>query len=380
MMKKIAIIATEHSADAIGASLIIELKKKNTQFIFYGLGGPKMKKLGFHNIFPVTNQSIIGILDAFRHIFSLYILRKKLISFFLKTQPDIYIGIDAADFNLPIEKKLRKYGVKTIHYVSPKIWAWRPRRIKKIKQSVDNLLCIFPFELMLYQHTDLSVNYIGHPLAYDIPHNPNKLSARKKLGIDNHLIVICIMIGSRSSEIRHHAIIFLKSVKMLLSHHDDIHFVVPVIHTHMLPEMKKMVEQEALISKTDLIIGQSHLAIESSDLVLCKSGTSTLEACLFKKPMVVCYKTDWFTFLMMRLLIKTNFIALPNILSNKQLVPELIQTQVTSNRIHLELLKLLRQNYSNELINEYKLIHKALLTNYTDVVNRVFMSFLMDRD
>ena len=311
-----AIVAGEASGDLLGADLIRALKEQFPDALFEGIGGPKMQAEGFQSLFDMDRLSVMGFIEPLKRLPELLRIRRTIVKRYSENKPAVFVGIDSPDFNLTIEAKLHSLSVKTVHYVSPSVWAWRQGRIKKIKNSVDLMLSLFPFEADFYRQHDVPVRYVGHPLAKQLPMEPDTAGARCALGLDSKTPVLCIMPGSRAGELELMADLFLDVAQV-------IDKVLPGLHT---------------LSVT-LIRQQSHVAMEASDVVLLASGTTALEAMLLKKPMVVSYRLGALTYALVSPFIKTPFASIPNLLSNEMLVPELIQSKATVEALSDEVLK-----------------------------------------
>ncbi len=325
---RIALVAGEVSGDFLGAGLIAALKKQLKNVEFYGIGGSKMIAEGFRTMVPMERLSVMGISDVLWRYPELYQIRRRLISELLANPPDLFIGIDYQHFNLYVETQLKQNGVKTIQYVSPKIWAWRQKRVFKVKKAVDLMLTIFPFEDVFYRHYSVPVRFVGHPLADVIPLENNVALSKKALGIKPNEIVIAILPGSRLSELRHMAAIFIDIINKINVHRPEIRFIFPMVSG----ELKAFFEHHYSINvskaNVKVMIGQAREVMAAADLVLVKSGTATLEAMLLKRPMVVLFKWGVLSHAIIAPQLKIPFVSLPNLLANQALVPEFIQGKI----------------------------------------------------
>jgi lipid-A-disaccharide synthase len=330
-MMSIGMVAGETSGDLIAGMLLKQLQQDWPNLKAVGIGGPTMKQQGFLAWWPNKMLSLIGFgWDVLRQLRKLLAVRAKLQHRLMEEKIQIFIGIDAPDFNLTLEKNLRRRGIKTIHYVCPSIWAWRENRVKKIKSAADHVLCVFPFEPEILAKHGISATFVGHPLANVIPLEPNKLLAREKLGLPSNELIIAILPGSRSSEIKALAHLFFMTASRVRKKYPNIHIVVPA-----LPSQRSLIIQAALNAgfdpslddKIHFLAKQSHLALEACDLTLIASGTATLEAALFKRPMVISYKLNFISRLMYLLYRNKNmpWVGLPNIILRRFAVPELLQ-------------------------------------------------------
>ena len=363
-MTKFAIVAGESSGDLLGSKIIASIQELCPDATFEGIAGPKMVKAGCKQWFNSSELSVMGIFGVLKHLPRILKVRNGLMQKILKNPPDAFIGIDAPDFNLKLEEKLKYRGIKTIHVVSPSFWAWRKSRVKFLNQSADLLLCLFPFEEDLLKEQNVNAVFIGHPLADSIQKEIDVETARNILELKAK-IVITLMPGSRSSEISRHAKLFLETAELLTSKLKDIEFVIPVVDSKIREQLKKILAM--YLTDLQVTITQNiHSAISASDLVITKSGTSTLEAALHKKPMVVVYKMSSLSYWFLKIfnIVHTNFISLPNILLGKKIVPELIQENASSKAIFAEsLFWLSNQQKVIELQQQFDFLHSQLQQN-----------------
>lgn len=376
-MVRIGIVAGEASGDLLGSHLISALKSKRPDIEFVGIAGPKMMALGAHSLFPIEKLSVRGYIEVIRHLFGLLKLRRQLLNHFLSNPPDLFIGIDAPDFNFWLEKKLKNKGIKTIHYVSPSIWAWRKNRLHKIKQAVSHMLALFPFEPALYEQAGIPVSYVGHPLADILPIEPDVTAARDGLKLKPSALVIAMLPGSRQSEVEQHADLFIKTAKLIYAEQPNALFLVPLItrETRQIFELAIFHEPEAL--PIQILFGHAHDAMTAADVVIVASGTATLEAALLKKPMVITYrmpKLSWFLLKGMRL---QPYVGLPNILAAKFVVPELLQDESTPQKLAAATLKLVTDtSYLAEIKAEFTAIHLSLRQNTAEKAAQIILSHL----
>jgi lipid-A-disaccharide synthase len=333
----IALVAGELSGDQLGASLMSELKLRYPNAVFAGVGGPAMKDKGLDAWWDVEELAVMGLAEVLSHLPRLLRLRKSLARRLIKLKPDLMIGIDAPDFNLGLEKRLRDQGIKTVHYVSPTVWAWRSGRVKKIAAAADLVMCLFPFEPDFYQSHGVDARYTGHPMADQIPTKSDRAMARQALGLDPGSSCIALLPGSRRSEVARMSPHILGAAARLVEDRPDMQFVAPMATGHARRQFESMLEKFPGVHCT-LIDGQARLAMSASDLVICTSGTATLEAMLINRPMVVVYRLSNFSYLLTHGLkmFKSPFFALPNILAGEELVPELGQFDANAERIAAE--------------------------------------------
>jgi len=353
-----AIVAGETSGDLLGADLIQGLKKQYPDAVFEGIGGPKMQALGFNSLFDMERLSVMGLWEPLKRLPELLSIRGSIIQRYSANKPVVFIGIDSPDFNAKIEQKLHLAGVKTVHYVSPSVWAWRQGRIKKIKRSVDLMLTLLPFEAEFYHQHQVPVCYVGHPLAKQFPKQPNTSEARQALGLDTNQPTLCIMPGSRSAEVELMAELLLDAAACASQDLGiELQLVMPAANQSRYDQLKKILGTRS--DKVTLLMQQSHRAMEAADAVLLTSGTTALEAMLLKKPMVVGYRMNALSFKLLFPLIKTAHVSLPNLLANKPLVPELIQDKVTVESLSAQVVNLFKTSNS-ELIEQFDQLHQQL--------------------
>ena len=340
MAIKIGIVAGEASGDLIGSRLIRALKALNPEIEFIGIAGPKMVAEGAISLFPMEKLSLHGFgFDVLKEIPGLLKIRRQLYQYFVDHRPDVFIGIDAPDFNFVLEKKLKKKGINTIHYVSPSIWAWRKGRIGKIKKAVNQVLALFPFEPAIYEAAGLKATYVGHPMADEIPLFPDAQDAREQLKISHHSKIIAMLPGSRMGEVRQHAVLFVKTAQNIAKLYPDTLFLVPLVTRETRNIFEDAMFQnfyqhpEEVQPNISILFGHSHLAMQAADFVLVASGTATLEAALLKKPMVITYRMPKLSWQILKRMNYLPWVGLPNILAERFVVPELLQNDATPERI-----------------------------------------------
>lgn len=362
-----AMVAGEMSGDLLGAGLIRALKKTYPNAGFVGIGGKKMQAEGFESLFPMERLAVMGIVDVLGRLFELLKIRRQLKQYFLNNKPDVFIGIDAPDFNLNLEGKLKKAGIKTVHYVSPSVWAWRQGRIKKIAVSVDLMLTLLPFEAKFYQDHGVPVEFVGHPLADQIPIEVDQTKARQQLAYQQSDHLIAVLPGSRSGELKFLGPVFCDTLLALIAKDPTLKFVIPAANAKRKQEIENLLAERNLLagkndrqSKVKVIDAQAQTAMAAADAVLLVSGTATLEAMLLKKPMVVAYKWSGFTHAIISRMVKTPFISLPNLLANKMLVAELIQENADVANL-LPALENVLNSEKNKLIKaEFTRLHQSI--------------------
>ncbi len=363
-MVRIGIVAGEASGDTLGAGLIKELGKKTETLSIEGIGGIKLISSGMKVLYPMERLSVMGITEVAGRYFELKNIRDNLLKYFIQHPPDIFIGIDAPDFNLWLEKELRKAGIKTVHYVSPSVWAWREYRVKKIRVAADLVLSLFPFEAAIYNKYDVPNRYVGHPLADKITNTSSISAVRSNLNIPQERIVVALLPGSRLSEIKRIASPLLKAAALSQTTNSNLYFISGLIDEksrNYFSEIKNKVTPELEVK---IHVGNTHQIMEAADFIMLASGTATLEAMLFKKPMVVAYRLSFITHLIVKLLAKIPYASLPNILAGKMLVPECLQSRCTPEILSFELNKLLSSDkQADQMIMEFSVLSDQLKKN-----------------
>lgn len=367
-MPKVAILAGEPSGDLIASHLMTDLNKQYKNIQYIGVGGPLMKSKGLSSFFDYAHLSVRGYFEVFRNIIKLRQLQKNLIDFLISEKPDVFIGIDAPDFNFAIERALKAKKVRVFHYISPSVWAWRKNRIFQMKKDMHHLFSIFPHELPIFKKIRLPVTYVGHPLASKIPLKPDAMLSRKLLNISKVSKIIALLPGSRMGEVRWHLDTMLKTAQLMHKSLPECLFLLPVNNqANYGYALSQLRNYHAL--NVRLIIGHSHDVINASDICLLASGTASLEAALYKKPMVVMYKTSWFSWLILKRMHLIPFVGLPNILLGKLLVPELLQYEASPQKLAQKLLAVCSdKKYLNNLSGEYKKLHLSLKKNTSQLI------------
>lgn len=359
---RIGIVVGEMSGDLLGADLIKALRKNSACPIeFCGVGGARMLAENFNSLFDIDRLAVMGFVEPLKRLPELLRMRKTLREHFLDWHADLVIGIDSPDFNLDLELWLRERGIKTAHYVSPSVWAWRQGRIHKIKRAVDLMLTLFPFEEQFYRDHAVPVVCVGHPLADQFALAPDVLGARTQLNISADKTIVALLPGSRGGEITQVGAIFLETAAWLLKQRKNLHFVLPAANAARRAQIETLLAARSDKLPVQILDGQSQLAMAAADVVLMTSGTTTLEAMLLKKPMVVVYRIGAWTFALVKRLVKIKFMALPNLLAGRELVPERLQSDVRADVLGPLLLERLdnaamRQQLAEAFLN----IHESL--------------------
>ncbi|HAQ73570.1 lipid-A-disaccharide synthase [Stutzerimonas nitrititolerans] len=323
----VALVAGESSGDILGAGLMQALKVRHPDVEFVGVGGARMEAEGLKPYFPLERLAVMGLVEVLGRLPELLSRRKRLLRTLLDVRPDVFIGIDAPDFNLDLELKLRRAGIKTVHYVSPSVWAWRQKRVLKIRDGCDLMLTLFPFEAKFYDAHQVAVRFVGHPLADAIPLCADRDAARALLNLPTDAPIVALMPGSRGGEVARLGSLFLDAAERLRGLRPGIRFVMPCASPERRTQLEQMLAGRDL--PLTLIDGRSHEALAACDAVLIASGTATLEALLYKRPMVVAYRVAPLTFSILKRMVKSAYVSLPNLLAQRLLVPELLQEAAT---------------------------------------------------
>ena len=355
-------VAGEASSDQLAAHLIAALKKHLPDAEFYGIGGPKMQREGFDSWWPAEMLAVRGYAEVLRHYRAITRMRRQLLRRLLQDRPDAFIGVDGYDFNLWLERRLKRAGITTIHYVSPSIWAWRRNRMAKIIESVSHILALYPFEPELYRDTPVKCSYVGHPLADVIPLQVDQRAVRERLGIAQGRPVVALLPGSRQSELHYMAETFIETAKLLHQRHPRVQFLVPLVSR----ETRLQFETALWKLKADelpftLMFGHAADAVAASDVALVASGTATLETALVGRPMVIAYKMSPWSWRLMRGMRYLPWIGLPNILAGRYVVPEFLQDDATPENLAQALGNLLLDRRAAEAIGRvFDAIHRQL--------------------
>lgn len=370
---KIALVVGEQSGDELGGPLIDSIRKQFPKAEFIGLGGNSMEKRGLVSFFDIKEIAVMGIVEPLLRLRKILNLRKSFKKFLIDQKPDLYIGIDSPDFNLPIAKYLKKQlGIKTIQYVSPSVWAWRKGRIKTMESSVDRVFTLFPFESEVYADSSIEVSYIGHPLSYKFPIEAEETSLEDRTLLENNNKVIALLPGSRNSEISLLGNEMLKAAKLIKNDLPEARFLMPLSS----PDHKALLEQNQDTGIVEFSYGDSQEVLKIADLAIITSGTATLEALLLQTPCVTVYKTGWLSFKIIKPLLNIKYFSLPNLLANKELLPELLQDEVTPENIHTTFMSLIYRDRDKYLL-EFKKIHISLMAGGSDLAAKEIKEMLI---
>ncbi|MBI0104439.1 lipid-A-disaccharide synthase [Gilliamella sp. W8145] len=373
----IALVAGETSGDILGAGLIRTLKKHHPNIKFVGIAGPRMQAEGCQAWYEMEELSVMGIVEVLGRLRRILAIRRDITKRLIDLKPDVFIGIDAPDFNLSLEGKLKQAGIKTIHYVSPSVWAWKQKRVFKIKRNTNLILAFLPFEKAFYDKFDVPCRFIGHKMADDIPLEPDQTAMRQQLGIPVDCQCLALLPGSRHAEVTLLSEPFLKAAQLLRDKFPDLHIVVPLVNGKRRAEFEQIKAEIAPKLNLQLLDGHAREAMIASNASILASGTVALECMLAKCPMVVGYKMKAFTFWLAKKLIKTPYVSLPNILAGKEIVPELLQHDCTPENIANHIVPLLKSDNS-ELKATFLALHKQIRCNADEQAAQAVLDVLKD--
>ncbi|MFV3327777.1 lipid-A-disaccharide synthase [Pseudomonas sp. NY15372] len=370
----VALVAGEASGDILGSGLMRALKARHPDVRFIGVGGPLMEAEGLVSYFPMERLAVMGLVEVLGRLRELLRRRKELIQTLIAEKPDVFIGIDAPDFNLTIELKLRQAGIKTVHYVSPSVWAWRQKRVLKIREGCDLMLTLLPFEAKFYEEKGVPVRFVGHPLADTIPLEADRQAARVALGLGEGPLV-ALMPGSRGGEVERLGALFLDAAQRLRERVPGVRFVSPCANPSRRAQLEQMLQGRDL--PLTLLDGRSHEALAACDAVLIASGTATLEALLYKRPMVVAYRLAPLTYWILKRMVKSPYVSLPNLLAQRLLVPELLQDAATSDALAQTLAPLLTDG--TQQTDSFDQIHRTLRRDASNQAADAVLALLGER-
>ncbi len=362
----IGIVVGEASGDILGAGLMDAIKKRYPDARFEGIGGPLMIARGFKSLYPQDRLAVMGLVEPLKRLPELLRIRRHLCQHFVSDKPDIFIGIDSPDFNLKLEEQVKNAGVPVAHYVSPSVWAWRQKRIFTIARSVDLMLTLLPFEAAFYEQHDVPVKFVGHPLADEFPMDVDVRSARERLEIPESAKVVALLPGSRGGEVKLLGDVFLKTAQWCLRRKPGLKFIIPAANDQRRRQLEAQLAGNPELP-VRVLNGQSQLAMRAADVVLMASGTTTLECLLLKRPMVVAYKMAPVSYAIISRLLKSKFISLPNLLADRKLVPEILQSQANPENLGEAVLHYLdNTDAAASLRVEFARIHQQLRCNASE--------------
>ncbi|GAA5585144.1 lipid-A-disaccharide synthase [Acinetobacter calcoaceticus] len=373
---KIGIVVGEVSGDTLGVKLMRSFREQGIDAEFEGIGGPQMIAEGFKSYYPMETLSVMGIVEVLKDLKKLFAVRDGLINQWTEHPVDIFIGIDAPDFNLRLSKSIKEKNlpIKTVQYVSPSVWAWRQGRVHGIKQSIDLVLCLFPFEKVFYERYEVPAAFVGHPLAKQLPlENPIQI-AKGQLGLDENQKHIALLPGSRKGEVERLLPMLLGAANILHTKYPDIQFLIPAINDARKQQIEQGVEQLAphlkavihILENTDTESKVGRMVMNASDIIALASGTATLEAMLMHRPMVTFYKLHWLTYLIAKFLVKIPYYSLPNIIAGKKVIEELIQADATPENLAAEIEKLMNVEKAQIQVMQHLTMHKQLISGNTE--------------
>lgn len=374
---QIGIVAGEASGDLLGSLLIDALKAVQSDLDFFGIAGPKMQALGARSLFPMQALSVRGYVEALGSLSKILAIRRALKHRLLADKPRLFIGVDAPDFNLSLERALKKAGIASVHFVSPSVWAWRPKRINKVRRAVSHALLIFPFEEEIYRRAGIPATYVGHPLAHALP-DPNRRIARERLGLREEVEYVVLMPGSRPGELNALARLFIETAKCLAAKRPQTRFLIPLVNRETRQAFEQSLhEADALDLPIRILYGHAHDALQAADAALIASGTATLEALLLECPHVITYKVPWLTWQIMRRQALQPWIGLPNILAGAAIVPEIIQNQATPEALAQALEHLLSDHDARDSqIESFRQQRARLKRNTPALIAQALQPFL----
>ena len=342
-LARVGVVAGEISGDLLGAGLIRELKANNPEIEFIGVGGDEMAREGLSQLYDMERLAVMGLVEPLKRLPELLKMRSDLATHFISQKVDLFIGIDAPDFNLGLAKKLKAKDIKTLHYVSPSVWAWRQGRIKSIRKSIDMMLTLLPFEADFYKKHQVPVRFVGHPLATNIQNDRDKSTVRSSLNLDADAVNIALLPGSRSGEIKYLMPLYLEVIQKIARANKDIEFVFAAVNDDKANQIQTVIQDDSLARDASIkvITSKTQDVIAAADLVLAASGTTTLEVMLINRPMVVTYRTDNFSYQIVSRMLKVPYVSLPNLIAGKTLVPEYLQQDATADNLSEALLDML---------------------------------------
>jgi len=380
-MLRIGIVAGETSGDIIAADFINTFKKNYPDVQFEGIAGPLMRDAGCKAIFQTEDMSVMGFTEVLKKLPQLLRIRKQIAAHFIKNPPDVFIGVDAPDFNLTLERKLKGHGILTVHYVSPSAWAWRSYRVKKIARSFDMMLSLLPFEASFYQKHGVDAKFIGHPMADQIPFENSQNEAIEKLHLTENLKTVALLPGSRSSEVKNIFPLLLEAANYSAARDSDIQFVVPAATPKLKILIEELVSQESSDLSITVVEGNARDAMLAADVVMLASGTATLEAMLLKRPMIVTYRMSKLSFQIFKFFTVVKYVALPNFFDDSHPVPEFIQDNATQEKLGEALLELLNNPQKRQaMVQNFQKYHESLKQNASQQATNAVMNLIEEKN
>jgi lipid-A-disaccharide synthase len=328
---RLGLCAGEASGDLLAGSILRAWQQRGTSLDITGIGGDQMQAQGLDSLCAIDRLAVMGLVEPLKRLPELLGIRRRLIAQQQRVAPDLFVGVDSPDFNLPIERRLRVTGIPTAHLVSPSVWAWRRGRIRGIRESVDRMLCLLPFEVDIYREAGIDAMCVGHPLVDELQQLPAAEELRVAMGLPSHKTLLAVLPGSREGEVRHLMPVFADAMQLLQARHTNLHFVIPAADAERHKQIESVLKPAAL--PVSLIRGQGREVMRCSDAIMIASGTATLEAMLLRKPMVISYRMASLSWSILSRLVKTPHVGLPNVLAGEEIVPELLQHHATASRL-----------------------------------------------
>lgn len=358
---RIGIVAGESSGDLLGAGLIQALRERQPDAVIEGIAGPRMIEAGCTALYPSDKLSLLGLVEVLGHYRELRGIRKALYEHFLDTRPDVFVGIDVPDFNLGLQEKLHRAGIPTVQYVSPQVWAWRRYRIRKMARALDLVLCLFPFEVDYYRDHAVNAAFVGHPLADSIDLEVSQSAARQRLGLPEDRHIVALLPGSRVSEVKRLARIFIDTARWCHTRDPQCQFIVPLANPVVAEVFRAVLAGQPDDLPMKLTTGQSHDAMAAADVVLMASGTAALEGMLLKRPVIVAYRVAWLSYQILRHWVRLPFVSLPNLLANEAIIPEYLQDRARPELLGQAIFEYLEQpDRIDKLVDRFTAIHQTL--------------------
>lgn len=373
---RVSMVVAERSGDQLAALLLGGMQRAWPALKADGIGGPQMQALGFESRWSCDELSVRGLVEALIGYRRIIGIRQQLVDSLIRHPPDLFVGVDASDFNLPVEKELTRRGIPAVQLVCPSIWAWRPERVTRIRESVRHILCLYPFEPALLAEHGIEGTFVGHPVADVIPLEPDREAARRALGIDPGVQLVALLPGSRAAEIRYLARPFLQAARRMLDQRPHLQFVLPT-HELLRPAIEQALHASNMSGRVRVVMGHSHAVQAACDVALVASGTATLETALFKRPMVIAYRMQWLSWRMANGKRLLPWVGLPNILCNDSLVPEFLQEQVQPKALAQAVLAWLDDPAAVNLLQQrFAALHHELRQDMPTLSTHAIQKFL----